>query len=28
MFVDACLAQVFKASVYGPARDALNGVTR
>ena len=28
VFVDGCLAQTFKASVYGPARDALNGVTR
>mgnify|MGYP003521514830 FL=1 len=27
-FVDACLAQTFKVGVYGPARDALNGVTR
>ena len=27
-FVEACLAQTFKVNVYGPARDALNGVTR
>lgn len=28
VFVDGCLAQAFKVGVYGPARDALNGVTR
>lgn len=27
-FLDDCLASAFKAAVYGPARDALNGVTR
>lgn len=28
VYLDQCLAQVFKAAVYGPARDALNGVSR
>ena len=28
VFLDDCLASTFKTAVYGPARDALNGVQR
>jgi hypothetical protein len=28
VFIEACLAELYKPAVYGPARDALNGVTR
>lgn len=28
VFITRCLAEVYKAAIYGPARDALNGVRR